>query len=190
MGVGMNWDQYLTALQAGGPELAALVDQARSGADGGSLTTTRLLHDPDEMARLAERIQDACEGSGTTLFSGVRAAEHLGRQQRDRYGRLAASGVKPVLYGVGVPDHLPPGVTWVEVPARSTALENQWFVVAEAPEPVALLSFVISPQPEAIRPGRGGRDQAFAAFVSRDPRLVDAIVRILRTVADGYGVNL
>jgi hypothetical protein len=186
----MEWDQYLAALLTGGPRLAALVDRARDGATGGSLTTTRLLHDPDEMARLARRIQDACEGTATTLFAGIRSAEHLGGEQWERFQRLAASGVTAVLYGVGVPDRLPAGVRWVEVPPRSTAMENQWFVVAQAPEPVALMSFVMAPQPGVGRGAAGDTPRGFAAFASWDPRLVDAIVQILRTVASRGGVDV
>ena len=184
----MNWEQYLTALHRGGPELAALVDEAQGSARSGALTSTRVLHDPDEMTRLSRRIEDACAGSSTTLFTGIRAAEHLGPERRERFERLAAGGVRMVLYGVGIPEDLPDGVVWVPVQPRSTALENQAFVVAEAPEPVALMSFAIparTPGPGADDPDPG---QGFAAFASRDPRLVEAVVRILRTVAAQGGV--
>jgi hypothetical protein len=186
----MNWEQYLAALHRGGPELAALVDEAQGSAGSRALTTTRLLHDPEEMTRLARRIEDACEGRSTTLFTGIRAAEHLGPERRARFGRLAAGGVRTVLYGVGTPEDLPAGVVWVPVQPRSTALENQAFVVAEAPEPVALMSFAIP----ARTPATGAEDtdpgQGYAAFASRDPRLVEAVVRILRTVAVQSGVEV
>jgi hypothetical protein len=185
----MNWDQYLTALHAGGHELAELVDEAQGGPRGGALTTTRLLHDQEEMASLSRRIQERCEGTATTLFAGLRRAEHLGREPRGRFERLASSGVTAVLYGVGVPETLPPGVRWVEVPPRSSALENQWFVVTEAPEPVALMSFAL-PAQRPVPGGRGPAGPSLAAFVSSDGRLVEAVVRILRTVAARRGVVL
>lgn len=185
----MDWKEYLTVLQQGGPGLASLVDEAQGGATSAALTTTRLVHDTDELARLSRQLYDRCEGRATTLFAGLRHAERLGGELRDRFERLAASGVAIVLFGVGVPSTLPSGAVWVRVPPRSSALENQWFLVAEAPEPIALLSFVIPAHP-APKGGPGDAARTFAAFVSRDGRLVDAIVRTLRAVADRGGVAL
>jgi hypothetical protein len=71
----------------------------------------------------------------------------------------------------------------VRLPEDQAALQNQWLLVAEEPEPIAFVGF------ETSDPDRFGRVEvtdprrSFTAFVSGDRRLVRAVAEHLEAVA-------
>ena len=71
---------------------------------------------------------------------------------------------------------------WVRLPEDHAALQNQWLLVTERPEPIAFVGFETSEPDrfglvEVTDPSRG-----FTGFVTGDRRLVRAIAEHLETV--------
>jgi hypothetical protein len=163
-------------------ELEELLARTREGAAGQPPSGTRVLNDAREMLRSTRVIEAGCEGSKSTLFVGFQEARRFDQQCR-RYERLTASGVTVVAFGVGIPDRIPAGMSWVKVPCRPIALENQWFLTTQEPVSATLIGFEVSPQPHF---GTGPSDhptRSFVAFTSGDPRLAQAVLRLVGSVA-------
>jgi hypothetical protein len=163
-------------------ELEELLARARESGPGLPPSGTRVMRDAREMLRSTRAIEAGCEGSDTTLFVGFQEARRFAEQHR-RYERLTASGVTVVAFGVGVPDRIPAGMSWIQVPCRPIALENQWFLTTQKPVSATLIGFEVSPQPHF---GTGPSDhpaRSFVAFASSDPRLAQAVVRLVGGVA-------
>ena len=72
---------------------------------------------------------------------------------------------------------------WVRLPEDQAALQNQWLLVAEQPEPIAFVGF------ETSEPDRFGLAQVtdpertFTGFVTGDRRLVRAIAEHLEAIS-------
>jgi hypothetical protein len=163
-------------------ELEELLVQARESSAELPPSGTRVMRDAREMLRSTRVIEAGCEGSDTTLFVGFQEARRFAEQYR-RYERLTASGVAVVAFGVGIPDRIPVGMSWIQVPCRPIALENQWFLTTQEPVSATLIGFEVSPQPHF---GTGPSDhptRSFVAFTSGDPRLAQAVVRLVGGVA-------
>jgi hypothetical protein len=85
-------------------------------------------------------------------------------------------------FGTGEPGSLP-GVDWVRLPEDQAALQNQWLLVAEQPEPIAFVGF------ETSEPDRFGLvsvadpSRTFTGFVTGDRRLIGAIAEHLETIS-------
>ena len=148
---------------------------------GGPLTGTRLLYDARLMLAATRQIEATVRAAGaTTLLVGFQRAGKL-EGEAATYRRLTAAGVRVTAFGTGEPEPVP-GVRWVRLPEDQAALQNQWLLVAEEPEPIAFVGFEISD------PDRFGRvevtdpSRSFTAFVSGDRRLVRAIAEHLEAI--------
>ncbi|HYN18920.1 MAG TPA: hypothetical protein VEY96_12635 [Actinomycetes bacterium] len=157
-----------------------LLRRAQRELGGGPLTGTRFLYDARDMLAATREIEAAVRGADTTLFVGFQRAEKLDGEA-PIYRGLVAAGVRVIAFGTGEPGRLP-GVDWVRLPEDQAALQNQWLLVAEQPEPIAFVGFETS---EAERFGRVGVTdplRSFTGFVTGDRRLVRAIAEYLQTV--------
>lgn len=157
-----------------------LLRRAQAELGGAPLTGTRLLYDARHMLAATRQIEAAVRAAATALLVGFqRAATFEG--EAGTYRDLAAAGVAVTAFGTGEPAPVP-GVRWVRLPEDHAALQNQWLLVAEEPEPIAFVGF------ETSDPGRFGRvevtdpSRSFAGFVSGDRRLVRAIAAHLQAI--------
>lgn len=164
--------------------VTALLASVQAKLGGPPLAGTRFLFDGPEMLARARDIERSVRGRRTTLFVGFQRAEQAERS-RDRYERLASGGVSVVAFGVGEPAPPIGGIRWVEVPLDQDELVNQWFLVTRAPAPIVLVGFETSPAERFGRGPAGSADRSWAAFVSDDPRLVDALIRALEAIVGG-----
>lgn len=150
---------------------------------GGPLLGTRFLYDARQMLAATREIERAASEWRSTLYVGFQRAEKLDGEART-YRNLTRQGVEVIAFGTGIPTTEVPQVRWVPLPKDHDALANQWFLVAETPEPIAFVGFETSP-PDRI--GQGGvtdPSRTWAGFVTDDRRLVEAIAGHLQGVAD------
>ena len=157
-----------------------LLRRAQAELGGGPLTGTRFLYDARDMLAATREIEAAVRGAATTLFVGFQRAGKLSGEAAT-YRALTASGISVVAFGTGRPED-PAGVRWVELPEDQAALQNQWLLVTDRPEPIAFVGF------ETSEPDRFGRvevtdpSRSFTGFVTGDPRLVRAIAEHLEAI--------
>jgi hypothetical protein len=159
-----------------------LLHRAQAEIGGPPLVRTRFLYDAGEMLRATRLIEDTVHGVETRLYVGFQTAGKLDGEHRV-YERLTRGGTDVQGFGVGRP-HDAAGVSWHALGATE-ALAGQWFLVAEAPEPIAFVGFERSPM--AARGVGGALDVAktWVGFVSDDARLVAALAAHLAAVAAG-----
>ncbi len=159
-----------------------LLARAQGEIGGDPLERTRFMYDAAEMLRATRLIEESLVGVRTPLYVGFQTAGKLDGEHRV-YDDLTAGGTDVHGFGVGRP-HDDAGITWHEVP-DTRALAGQWFLVAEAPEPIAFVGYERSP--EETRGVGGALDEAktWAGFVSDDPRLVGALAAHLAALAAG-----
>jgi hypothetical protein len=157
-----------------------LLRRAQAELGGEPLIGTRLLYDARHMLAATRQIEAAVRAAATRLQVGFQRAGKF-EGEAGIYRELAAAGVGVTTFGTGEPEPVP-GVRWVRLPEDQAALQNQWLLVAEEPEPIAFVGF------ETSDPDRFGRvevtdpSRSFTAFVSGDRRLVRAIAEHLETV--------
>ena len=132
------------------------------------------------MLAATREIETAVRGADTTLFVGFQRAEKLDGEA-GTYRGLVAAGVRVIAFGTGEPGHLP-GLDWVPLPEDQAALENQWLLVAEQPEPIAFVGFETSEPERFGRAGVSDGSRTFTGFVSGDRRLVRAIAEHLEAI--------
>jgi hypothetical protein len=159
---------------------AAVVDllrRAERELGGEPLTGTRLLYQARDMLAATRQIEAAVPGVDTTLLVGFQRAEKLDGEA-GTYRRLVAAGVRVIGFGTGEPADLP-GLRWVRLPEDQAALQNQWFLITELPEPIAFVGFETSP-PERF--GASEPSRMFTGFVTGDRRLVRAIAEHLEAI--------
>jgi hypothetical protein len=146
------------------------------------LTGTRFLYRAGAMLAATREIEGAVRGADTTLFVGFQRAGKLDGEA-PTYQDLTASGVRVVAFGTGEPPERLPGVEWVRLPEDQAALQNQWLLVTERPEPIAFVGFETS---EPVRFGLlevTDPARSFTGFVSGDRRLVRAIAEHLEAIS-------
>jgi hypothetical protein len=157
-----------------------LLRRAQQELGGDPLTGTRLLYRTRDMLAATREIEAAVRGAGTDMFVGFQRAEKL-EAEAATYHDLVASGVRVTAFGIGEPRH-PTGVDWVPIPEDHAALQNQWLLVSELPEPIAFVGFETSDPERFGRAGAVDGPRTFTAFVSGDRRLVRAIAGHLETI--------
>jgi hypothetical protein len=156
-----------------------LLQRAQRELGGGPLT--RFLYHVRDMLAATREIEAAVRGHDTTLFVGFQRAGKLAGEAAT-YRGLVAAGVRVTAFGTGEPE-APTGVGWVRLPEDQAALQNQWLLVTEQPEPIAFVGF------ETSEPDRFGRaevsdpSRTFTGFVTADRRLVRAIAEHLEAIA-------
>jgi hypothetical protein len=157
-----------------------LLRRAQRELGGPPVTGTRLLYRARDMLAAAREIEAAVRGADTTLFVGFQRAGKLDGEAAT-YRDLVAAGVRVVAFGTGEPAQRT-GVAWVRLPEDHAALQNQWLLVTERPEPIAFVGF------ETSEPDRFGLvevtdpSRSFTGFVTGDRRLVRAIAEHLETI--------
>ena len=164
-----------------------LLRRAQRDLGGTPLTGTRFLYRARDMLAATREIEAAVRGADTTLFVGFQRAGKLDGEART-YRDLTAAGVRVLAFGTGEPERragADPGVDWVRLPEDQAALQNQWLLVTELPEPIAFVGFETSEPDrfgllEVTDPGR-----RFTGFVSGDRRLVRAIAEHLEAIGRG-----
>jgi hypothetical protein len=161
--------------------VAQLLAQAQEEL-GGPLLGARFLYDARQMLAATREIERAVSAPGTTLYVGFQRAEKLDGEARI-YRNLTAQGVQVVAFGTGTPVDVAK-VRWVRLPEDHGALANQWFLVTEAPEPIAFVGFETSPSDRIGQGGATDPSRTWAGFVTDDPRLVGAIASYLHSLAD------
>jgi hypothetical protein len=149
---------------------------------GGPLLGARFLYDARQMLAATREIERTVSAPGTTLYVGFQRAEKLDGEART-YRHLAERGVEVIAFGTGSPSEVPE-VRWVRLPEDHGALANQWFLVTEAPEPIAFVGFETSPSDRIGQGGAADPSRTWAGFVTDDPRLVGAIASHLHGLAD------
>jgi hypothetical protein len=168
-----------------GEEAAAEVAQLLARAQeelGGPLLGARFLYDARQMLAATREIERAASAPGTTLYVGFQRADKLDGQART-YRNLTSQGVQVIAFGTATPTQVPQ-VRWVRRPEDHGALANQWFLVIQAPEPIAFVGFETSPPDRIGQGGAADPSRTWAGFVTDDPRLVGAIASHLRGLAD------
>lgn len=158
-----------------------LLRRAQQELGGGPLTGTRLLYRVAEMLAATREIEAAVRGHDTALLVGFQRAGKLDGEAAT-YRRLVAAGVRVTAFGTGEPRQQT-GVRWVRLPEDQAALQNQWLLVAERPEPIAFVGFETSDPQWFGRAGIAGGARSFTGFVSGDRRLVRAITGHLETIS-------
>jgi hypothetical protein len=143
--------------------------------------STRLLYHARDMLAATREIEAAVRGADTTLFVGFQRAEKLDGEART-YRSLVAAGVRVTAFGTGEPGDLP-GLDWVRLPEDQAAIQNQWLLVSEQPEPIAFVGFETSDPERFGRAGAGDGSRTFTGFVTGDRRLVRAVAEHLEIVA-------
>jgi hypothetical protein len=160
-----------------------LLRRAQLELGGGPLTGTRLLYDARDMLVATRQIEAAVRAAATGLLVGFQRAGKF-EGEAGTYRDLTAAGVRVTAFGTGEPEPVP-GVRWVRLAEDQAALQNQWLLVVEEPEPIAFVGFETSDadhfgQVEVTDPSR-----SFTAFVSGDRRLVRAIAEHLEAIGRG-----
>jgi hypothetical protein len=168
-----------------GEEAAAGVAELLARAQeelGGPLLGAKFLYDARQMLAATREIERAVSERGTTLYVGFQRAEKLDGEA-GIYRHLTGQGVQVIAFGTGTPAEMAQ-VRWVRLPEDHGALENQWFLVTQAPEPLAFVGFETSPPDRIGQGGAADPSRTWAGFVTDDPRLVGAIASHLHGLAD------
>lgn len=157
--------------------------QAELGQDD-PLLGTRFLHDATEMLRATRMIEHAVEGVDTTLYIGFQNAGKLDGEA-GVYTALGQRGTRVLAFGTGHPANDVPGVRWCPLDDDPLALENQWFLITRAPEPIAFVGYETT---TGLRRGQGGAravGKSWEGFISADTRVIDSLVaRLDQAAAD------
>ena len=158
-----------------------LLRRAQDELGGEPLTGTRLVYDTRHMLAATRQIEAAARAAATGLLVGFQRAGKFEGEART-YRGLVAAGVGVTAFGTGEPEPVP-GVRWVRLPEDQAALQNQWLLVAEEPEPIAFVGFETSDPERFGRVGVTDPSRSFTAFVSGDRRLVRAVATHLEALA-------
>jgi hypothetical protein len=157
-----------------------LLRRAQRELGGGPLAGTRFLYHVRDMLAATREIEAAVRGHDTTLFVGFQRADKLVGEAAT-YRDLVAAGVRVTAFGTGEPGE-PTGVSWVRLPEDQAALQNQWLLVTEQPEPIAFVGFETS-EPDHFGLARvSDPSRTFTGFVTADRRLVRAIAEHLEAI--------
>lgn len=140
---------------------------------------TRFTYDPRDMLRATRLIEAASRGG--TLLVGFQTNAKLERE-RERYQELIAAGTRITAYATGPCPSGLDGIEYREQAPDVHRLANQWFLVSDAPEPVAFVSWELG---DAASFGVGGAatpGKRFVGFVSDDPAVIEELLAALRRV--------
>ena len=168
---GVDWHRLGDGDSEAGRQAAVLdlLRRAQRELGGGPLTGTRFLYRARDMLAATREIEAAVRGADTTLFVGFQRAGKLDGEAAT-YRGLVAAGVRVIAFGTGEPGPLP-GVDWVRLPEDQAALQNQWLLVAEAPEPIAFVGFETSEPDRFGQVGVTDPSRSFIGFVTGDRQI-------------------
>ena len=177
----MDWHRGRGTGEKAAAGVAQLLARAQEEL-GGRLLGARFLYDAREMFAATREIEQSVSAPGTTLYVGFQRAEKLDGEA-SIYRNLIGQGVQVIAFGTGTPAEMAQ-VRWVRLPEDHGALENQWFLVTEAPEPIAFVGFETSPPDRIGAGGAADPSRTWAGFVTDDPRLVGAVASYLHGLAE------
>lgn len=181
----MDWERRPSGNPTDPNGIGDLLARAHEAIGGPPLTGTRFVHTPREMLASTRQIEAQVSGVDTTLYVGFQRASRLD-SAHDIYRGIVAAGTDVVAFGVGEPQPVR-GLEWVEIDDRPLALENQWYLVTQKPEPVAFVGFETSPSYLHAAGPAASPGKTWEGFVSSDQRLVDALVEHLEKVRAAAG---
>jgi len=141
---------------------------------------TTFLSDAREMLRVTRRVEAVATGG--RLWVGFQTAGKLDAET-DRYRAMVAAGTRIVAFGSDAPTSLVERLEYRRQRPDRYRLANQWFLVSDEPEPIAFVSWEISP---ALIFGQGGAatsGKQFVGFISDDPLVVAELIRVLSATA-------
>mgnify|MGYP001819262026 FL=1 len=164
--------------QGAGPEGIFEIGRRLAEHIGRIPDATTFTNDAREMLRLTRRVE--AESRGGRLFVGYQNARKL-ELERSRYESLIEDGTEVVAFGEGQLDRPIEGLEYRSLSKDHARLANNWFLVTDAPERVAFVSWEIS-DPDAF--GEGGAatpGKAFVGFVTDDPVVVAELASVLGT---------
>ncbi|MEO6044477.1 MAG: hypothetical protein ABIQ47_11220 [Tepidiformaceae bacterium] len=141
---------------------------------------TSFTHDTREMLRITRRVETAA-GTGV-LLAGFQTASKFDAEA-PRYKELVSAGTRVTVWATSRPSAAVNGIEYREVEPGICKLENQWFLVSDAPEPIAFVSWEIGDPTAFGVGGAAAEGKRFVGFVSDDRGVVDALVQALSHIA-------
>jgi hypothetical protein len=171
----MDW----TYPDTSGPEGLFEIGQRLSFELGRIPDATTFTNDAREMLRITRRVEAVARGG--RLLVGFQKAAKLDAEE-PRYQDLIAAGTDVVAFGSDRPARDIEGLEYREQVPSMRRLENQWFLVSQAPEQVAFASWEIS---EGELFGTGGaatEGKRFVGFITDDTAVVAALADYLEGV--------
>jgi hypothetical protein len=137
---------------------------------------TSFLGDPREMLRVTRRVESIARGG--RLWVGFQTGEKLDAESA-RYRALVAAGTKIVAFGSGWPTMDLAAIEYRQQRPDRYRLANQWFLVSDAPERIAFVSWEISDERIFARGGAATSGKRFVGFISDDALVVSELVGVL-----------
>ena len=154
---------------------------------------TAFVHDPREMLRVTRRVEATAKTG--TLLAGFQTSKKFD-VEATRYLELVAANTQVTVYGTARPMVHSPGVDYRQLRPHTRRLENQWFLVSDAPLPIAFISWELGDPGTFGVGGAAAEGKLFVGFISEDPEVVAELVRALTSVSglgagelDGYRVR-
>ena len=171
----MDWNYPVGA----GPEGIYEIGRRLAEHIGRLPDATTFTNDAREMLRLTRRVE--AEARGGRLFVGFQNARKL-ELERSRYEALVVDGTQVVAFGEGALEPPIDGLEYRSLTADHSRLANNWFLVTDAPERAAFVSWEVSSDQTIF--GQGGAatpGKAFVGFVTDDPLVVAELASALGT---------
>lgn len=154
-------------------------------APGEKLSGFRFLNDARDMLRYTREIErDVARSSQPgSLYVGFQTAEKA-EAESSRYSRMRDLGVAVTAFGEGLPSDEAVGAfrAWRQLEGNRHRVENQWFLIAEQPSPIAFVGWEVSPDELWGKGGATTEGKQFVGFVSDDLRVVRALTSHLDNV--------
>ena len=139
---------------------------------------TRFTYDPRAMLRTTREIERAAAGG--RLLVGFQKAPKF-EVEVERYRALLEAGTQVIAWAAGSPadGRRLDDLDYRPLPDDARRLENQWFLVTDAPEPLSFVSYELG---DAATFGIGGAaspGKRFVGFVSDDADVAALLIRFL-----------
>ncbi|MEO5986323.1 MAG: DICT sensory domain-containing protein [Candidatus Limnocylindria bacterium] len=178
----MDWTYPTSSDERRAQGIAEIAERLVSEVGDRQLEGTRFTYDAREMLRATREIEGSL-ASGGRLWVGFQRASKL-EHECERYAAITSQGADVVAFGTGEPT-LPPEVSlrWVALEPTTDRLENQWFLITTAPEPIGFVSWEVSDPDRFGEGGISAPDKRFVGFVTSDRRVIDDLVDYLDSVA-------
>jgi hypothetical protein len=173
----MNWTYPAENDEAGifeiGRRLAAALGRVPD--------VTRFEYDPREMLKMTRQCELAARGN--RLFTGFQTADKL-EAEIARYAALVKAGTKVTVFATGAKpkDQRLKGLKYRELVPATRELANQWFLVADGPEPIAFLSYEIGNEKLFGQGGAATKGKRFVGFITDDKAVVRLMIKSLTQV--------
>lgn len=173
----MDWTYPAGTGDAGIFEIARRL----AAALGHAPDATRFTYDPRAMLRTTREIEAAARGGH--LLVGFQMADKL-VVEAARYADLLAAGTNLTVWAreSRPADARLATLDYREVGPDILRLEAQWFLVSEAPEPLAFVSYELGDPATFGVGGASTSGKRFVGFVSDDPAVVALLVATLAPI--------